>query len=411
MQTGELRRSLLLDNRQLWSLGTVVMMRSIGFGATWPFMAIFFHDDLGVPVYYVGLIFGALAITSTFCQIAGGHLSDFRGRRATMLLGSSLGVLLYMSIIAALLFNGPVLVIAILFISTSMSGGFLRPAATSAVADVTAGEEREQGYAIYRILANIGWAVGPLIGSQIYNAGIVWIFAVVELTSVIQLGMILTLLKESIRTKAPARRGKRALSDFVVVDYALFAFSASTLLLMILTSQFSVTLPLFASLKAGVSSNLIGYIFGVNGLVVVAGQFPVIAVVRRMREIDGIIIGMLLYLIGYLYVGFSTSLSALMLDMVIITIGENFTTPTISTIVSRMAPPGKVGRYMAFTGMANSSGRALGPAVGSFLLYLLFSSSAAIWLSLDAFGIAALAIMLVIRHTRMVEREVVEIRV
>jgi MFS family permease len=179
MRIADVQTSFLLNNRQLWSIGSIVMIRSIGFGATWPFMAIFFQSVLGVPVYYVGIIFGILAVLSTFFQIIGGHLADFSGRRVTMALGSFLGILIYGGIIAGLLFHMPILLIVILFIATSISGGLLFPAATATVADVTSSKDRERGYAIYRIMANVGWAVGPLIGSQIWNSGVVWIFAVV----------------------------------------------------------------------------------------------------------------------------------------------------------------------------------------------------------------------------------------
>lgn len=406
MRSGDARESLLLGNRQLWSLGSVVLIRSIGFGATWPFMAIFFERDLGVPIYLVGLIFGALAVASTFCQIAGGYLTDFSGRKRTMLYGSGAGIIIYMGIIAALYLHGSTELIVVMFVATSVSGGLLFPAATAMVADVTSSREREKGYAIYRIMANFGWAVGPLIGSQIFNSGVIWIFAVVEVTLLIQFALIVTLIRATYPAGGrPAAYRMKRLSDLIVLDRPLMIFSAGTLLLMILTAQFSVTLPLYATLKAGIASNLIGYIFAVNGVVVVVGQFPVTAVVGRMREIDGVIVGILLYMAGYLMVGLSTTLPALMFDMVVITLGENFTTPTISSIVSRIAPSDKIGRYMAFNGMARSAGRAMGPAAGSFFLYLLFSSNLLIWLALEVFGVLSLLIMIAIRQRGLVERE------
>lgn len=388
------------------------MIRSIGFGATWPYMAIFFNQQLGVPGDVVGLIFAALAILSTFCQILGGHLTDFWGRKTTMLLGSGVGVLLYMGIIVTLHISSNALILIVLFVATAFSGGFLFPAATSAVADITTGVQREQGYAIYRVMANIGWAVGPLIGSQIFDSGIIWIFVVVEITLLIQFSLITFLLHETRGTAGAGSRQRSGFSDFIVVDIALFVFSAGTFLLMILTSQFSVTIPLFATVKVDLPSRLIGYIFAVNGLVVVTGQFPITSLVRRMRrEIDGVLIGITCYLVGYLLVGLSSNLTDLMLDMAIITIGENFTTPTISSIISRIASGDKLGRYMAFNGMARSVGRATGPAVGAFILYLPSISNIGIWLALDMFGVVAFAIMLAIRQTRLVEKEQRELRV
>ena len=400
---------LLLRNRQLWSLGSVVMIRSIGFGATWPYMAIFFNKDLSTPIYYVGLIFFALAIASTFCQIFGGYMADFYGRKRTMAMGSAVGLLIYAGIIAELFLHGSFLQITVLFVATSISGGLLFPAATAKVADVTSSAEREKGYAVYRIMANAGWAVGPLLGSVIVNSGIVWIFMVVEVTLGIQLILITVLLSESGKTGISTVRSGRKLGDFIVIDFGLLIFSAGTLLLMILTSQFSVTLPLYASLKANIPLSSIGLIFAVNGIVVVLGQFPVTSLVSKMREVDGVIAGIIIYMVGYLLVGFSYTLPALMFDMVIITMGENFVTPTISSIISRMAPSAKIGRYMAFNGMSNSAGRALGPAAGSIVLSVLFGNSVAVWTALDMFGAVSIAIMLAVRHMRFEEARPVEV--
>jgi DHA1 family multidrug resistance protein B-like MFS transporter len=394
-----LRDELMLDNRPLWSIGFAVMIRSIGFGATWPFMAIFFNRDLKVPIYEVGLIFALLAVSGVFFQIFGGYLADFRGRRFSLLFGSASGIAIYSSIVMLLLERAGILPIVVLFILTSLSGSVIFPAANAYVADVTAPAQRSRAYSIYRILANTGWAIGPLTGSQLFQFGIVWVFVLVDVSVILQFAVLYLLVRER---RAPAGKGagiRERFAMLLVYDPSLMLFSGATFLLMILVSQFSVTLPAFAVSRGTIAAYQLGYIYAVNGLVVVFGQFPVTSLVRNFRETNVVIFGALFYMLGYFLLSFSTSLLQLMFDMAVITIGENLTTPSINAIVSRLAPSDRVGRYMAFNGMANSAGRALGPTVGSVLLFVFAYDGLKVWSSLDMFG--ALSILLVLALPRM----------
>ena len=395
-----LRDELMLDNRPLWSIGFAVMIRSIGFGATWPFMAIFFNRELKVPIYEVGLIFAMLAVSGVFFQILGGYLADFRGRRFSLLFGSASGIVIYTSIIILLLDRAGVVPVIALFILTSISGSIIFPAANAYVADVTSPAQRSRAYSIYRILANTGWAVGPLTGSQLFQFGIVWIFLLVDVTLILQFTVLYILVSDR---KSPSGKGtgmRERFAMLLVYDSQLLLFSGATFLLMILVSQFSVTLPSFAITRGSIATYQLGYIYAVNGLVVVFGQFPVTSLVRNIREMNVVIFGALFYMLGYFLLSFSGSLLQLMFDMAVITIGENLATPGINAIVSRLAPSDKVGRYMAFNGMANSAGRAMGPTVGSILLFVFAYDGLKVWSFLDMFGALAILLMLVLQRMR-----------
>jgi MFS family permease len=101
-------------------------------------------------------------------------------------------------------------------------------------------------------------------------------------------------------------------------------------------------------------------------------------------------VGSLFYSIGYVLVGFSGTLIDLMLDMVLITVGENLTSPGMNSVVSKIAPSGKTGIYMGFLGMVNSTGRALGPSLGSVFLFVYAYNGPEVWLSLCSFGLVAI---------------------
>ena len=363
-------------------------------------MALFFQLDLHIPVYEVGIIFTLLSVGSIVFSLVGGALADSLGRKKTLLLGSGAGSALYFAIAIGILIRLPIPTIIAMFVLTSFGGALVFPSAGALIADVTSIADRSRGYVVYRIMANLGWAIGPLTGSLIFNFGIFWIFLLVAISSLIQGIVVLFFVRE--RGTFRKREKGSGRIQMISFDRFLLVFSAGTFLVTLVSSQFSVTLPLYAGVRAAVPTDLIGYIYAVNGVVVVVGQYPITNFMKRYPDIVSMIAGALAYTVGYLLVGFSTTLPQFMGDMVIITIGENLTSPIMNTVVSRIAPEGKVARYMGFLGMVNSTGRALGPSVGAFFIAIYAYNGLRIWSSVGAFGL--LSIVAFAAFARMLSR-------
>ena len=363
-------------------------------------MALFFQLDLHIHVYEVGIIFTLLSVGSIIFSLVGGILADSLGRKKTLLLGSGTGSALYFAIAIGILIRLPIPAIIAMFVLTSFGGALVFPSAGALIADVTSIADRSRGYVVYRIMANLGWAIGPLTGSLIFNFGIFWIFLLVALSSLIQGMVVLFFVRE--RGTFRKREKESGRIQMISFDKFLLVFSAGTFLVTLVSSQFSVTLPLYAGVKAAVPTYLIGYIYAVNGIVVVVGQYPITNFMKRYPDIVSMIAGALAYTLGYLLVGFSTTIPQFMGDMVIITIGENLTSPIMNTVVSRIAPEGKVARYMGFLGMVNSTGRALGPSVGAFFIAIYAYNGLRIWSSVGAFGL--LSIVAFLAFARMLAR-------
>lgn len=390
----------MLNNRELWAVSAASGIRSIGFGATWPFMALFFQEQLGIPVYIVGIIFTLGSLVSLVFSLLGGGLSDYIGRKKVLLTGSIISSTLYLSMAILLRVGSETLPIVVLFIFTSIGGSLIFPSANALVADVTKGEDRTNGYVIYRIMANLGWAIGPLSGSLLDEHGIFWIFLLVTLCSTAQGIIVLFLVKDRWKERRVREKLDRpGRISIVSYDRYLVVFSLGTFFVTLVSSQFSVTLPVYAGLKIGLPHHVLGYIYAVNGVVVVLGQYPVTSLMKRFPEIVSMIMGAVAYSVGYLLVGFSSTLVDLMMVMVVITLGENLVSPVMNSIVSKIAPRDKLARYLGFLGMVNSSGRAFGPSVGAFFLSVFAFNGLKVWSSIDLFG--AVAILAFFAFTRM----------
>lgn len=357
-------------------------------------MAIYFKTNLGVPTFEVGIIFTLLSLTSMVFSIIGGALADFIGRRKTLLIGSLGGFFIYTLIASFISAHRPDLWIIAAFIVSSFSGSLVFPSASALVSDVTKAEDRFRAYSIYRILSNVGWAIGPLIGAFIYDTGVEYVFLFVAATSIVQFVIVLFFVVEKVIPNRWTEHKKGRKFNLLSFDRYLIFFGAGTFLITVIASQFSVTLPTYSVVHVGIKTADLGYIFAVNGAVVVVGQYPMTTLMRRFSEITAMSLGAVFYSIGYFLVGFSYNLPMLMLAMVIITSGENLTSPGINTIVSKIAPKDSTARYMGFIGMLNSTGRALGPSVGTTLLSIFAYDGIKTWGSVSFFGIAAVFILL-----------------
>ncbi len=351
-------------------------------------MAIFFNRDLGIDIFYVGIIFTALAISGSIFSIIGGHLSDRIGRKNTLLIGSFYGVIVYFTIAYFVAFSYPTIYIVGIFISSSIGGAFVFPSTSALVADVTREENRRMAYSIFRIMANAGWAIGPLTGGYLSSINIVWIFVLVGITGIFQISIVVFGLKG-----LPKNFGMRMKG--IAVDKRMALFAAGTFFTIVVASQFSVTLPVYATQGIGIPTIDLGYIFAVNGVVVVAGQYPMSWILRRLNNVDVMIIGSAFYSLGYFMVAFSPNIYWLMFDMLFITTGENLTTPGMNTVVSLIAPKDKVGRYMGFLSMTNSGGRAIGPSIGSFFLSIFAFDGLRVWGSIASMGLISISILFI----------------
>ncbi|BAB59399.1 multidrug resistance protein [Thermoplasma volcanium GSS1] len=373
-------KDLMFENRTLWGVSTAAAVRSIGYGATWPFMAVYFNEYLHLSLIFVGFIFTLNAALSIVFSLFAGYLSDVIGRKWTLISGSVAGFILYA--LLALLVYRAVLIASALFVMTAFSGSLVYPSANAIVSDVTTEKNREMGYTVYRIMANLGWAVGPLISSFIFRYGFEFIFLFVAVANLLSTIVSLLYVKRNVRY----REAKR---NFFVVDYRLYLFSIPVFLLIMVSSQFSVTLPIFVVEDLHIVVSNLGYFYAVNGTVVVIGQYPISKLMSRYPDIYALVFGAIFYSIGYLMVSFSRNLPSLIIDMIIITIGENLTSPNINTVVSKIAPKESVGQFMGFIGMVNQLARAAAPSVGTLILYSLGQRPGLVWPVIDIFGISA----------------------
>lgn len=377
-------------DRRLWTLFVVQMIVSAGFGAAMPFVSLYFYRVLGVPMRIVGTIMLVSAGVSAAGRIIGGELSDRLGRRP--LIASTLGIrtLLFLGMAGLVYIKANYLVLALIFLLVRFAGAVSQPALSAMVADIVPAARRVEAFGVLRIGGNAGWAIGPALGGFLISISYSLLFVLTAAATGIGMVLILLFTTESIKTRETERFVLRQVlaagRDRKFLLFCLFSLS-----LFLVMGQFASTLSVFSTTIVGITDVQLGFLYTLNGIVVVLLQWPAARVARRVGIRRALIAGSLFFAGGYFFVGLAHSYAILLLLMIVITTGEVLFSPSATTAVANMSPPDRTGRYMGFFGLAESLGWSAGPFIGGFLFDAFAHTPMILWGSIAGLGLIAAA--------------------
>ena len=381
-------------DRRFWTLLLIQLIVAVGFGAAMPFVSLYLHTQLDVPMTVVGIIMLVSALVASGGRIVGGEIADRVGRRPLLLVGMSSRVIVFALMAVAIYFRWSVWTVGSIFLLIRLVGAAVRPGLTAMVADIVPSENRVEAYALFRIGSNAGWAIGPAIGGFLVSVSYASLFVLTTCASLIGAILVFLFIRESIQTAETERFALRRVLD-VGRDLRFLVFCGWSVLLFIVMGQFASTLAVFSTQTIGISEAQLGWLFTINGIVVVLFQWPAARLAGKVGIRWGLVLGCLGYALGYFTVGLVPGFGFLIGSMVIITLGEVTFSPTSMAAVANMAPAMRVGRYMGFFGLTEALGWSLGPFIGGMLYDHLAHASVLLWSIIAVIGvIAALGFML-----------------
>jgi MFS family permease len=352
---------------EVWVMAIIQFFTAIGFSICMPFLCLYLYQDRGLSMTLAGMVLLGGGLCSAITQALGGALSDRFGRRPVLLMATVVSIFLYSGLATLIGISAPVWAITIAYIAGRSMLTTTRPVISAMVADYTSKERLTEAYGIIRIGANIGWAAGPAIGG--YLATFLpygWLFGIPVLTCGIVSLIVFFFIHESsqgvskwagFRSMLPTA-GNRPFLVFVVLS----------LLVFIVAGQMSSTLSVFAVDMVGFSTAQYGLLLTLNGLIVIFFQYPMTLALRRLAKFRALILGSLLYGVGYLSLGWITQFGWALGAMAIITTGEIINSPVMLSVIGELSPQDQRGRYMGLFGVSETVGMAMGPLMGGILL-------------------------------------------
>ncbi|MBI0582679.1 MAG: MFS transporter [Methanomassiliicoccus sp.] len=367
-------------DRRVWILSGGRIISTTGFSIVMPFLAIHLNRDFGTSMSEVGIIYLLMAVAGAFGQIAGGEMSDRLGRRPVMWASMALRGMVFVALFVVMGTVDSVAVIALLLIVSSVLGSLFEPASSAMVADLVEPGRRLEAYSLLRVGSNLGWTLGPLVsGFLIVSLPFSSLFAVAAVTCLSVAVIIYLTVADPGRSGVHHERFHPRDLLSIWHNKLFLVFCLASLPLGIVIGQMSSTFSVFSVQDVGISEAEIGYLYAMNGAIVVLLQFPMARYISRYRMPYVLASGTLMYAVGYFVVGFAGGIWMLVTSMIITTLGENVTSPSSTDMVARMSPENERGRYMGAFGIFSSFGWALGPAFGGVMYDGLHGEPVALW--------------------------------
>jgi MFS family permease len=259
----------------------------------------------------------------------------------------------------------------LLFVGLVASVGF--PAQNAMATDILPEEKRTGGFGIFRVVANIAWVLGPVIGGLLVARSYTPLFICDAVASTITAGIVLLAITETMPARAAGERAQTMAQTFagygtVLRDTTFMLFIGACILMSMVYLQLYTTLGIYLRDTHGFAEQAYGYLMSMNAATVVALQVSVARRIERRPPMTMMAFGTFLYAVGFAMYGFFSSYALFAAAMLVITVGEMVVMPTAQALVAKMAPEDMRGRYMAVFGFTWLIPQATGPLLAGLIM-------------------------------------------
>jgi MFS family permease len=326
----------------------------------------------------------ALALSAVFSIIGswlGGALISRWGSRQ-VIFASMAGSALFT---AALVFPSPyALTVATVCLISLFNRAYV-PGATTIIGRLSRPDQRVEMYAFFQLGFNVGAAIGPAIAGYLLTRSLTVLLLIDAATSACfaLLGLRVPTDAELPATEPPpgASQRPRRVRD----DRRYLAFCVGVTLVAMAYGQYGGALPL--TFRADhYNLALLGYLFSANAIAVICFQLPVSFVTRKLPAWIPLAAGGLLICGGYALLAAGTSVSLLVINVALWTLGEMIYNPVTSAVAMMMSTTQTHGTYQGALNLARTTGQVVGPSLGVFA----YSAGSSLpWWGCGVLGIAA----------------------
>ena len=388
---------------QFWLLFWGMFVSMIGSSMIWPFMLIFISKRLDMSLSSIASIMTIYAASSLISSFASGQIADRFGRKKLLILSQVLNAIAYLGMIWA----NQYWIFAVLMIFRGIGHPMYQVGADTMVSDLIPKELRIDAYALIRMGKNAGVAIGPVIGGilAVQSYTIVLIIAIISMTS---FAVVLTIF--ALETK-PDIEFSNSINPFegyrdVFQNLPFISIVVGFLFINIGATIMWTLLSVYMNGEFNIPENIYAYIPATNAFMVVTLQMFATKISKKFKSLNIVVFGAILYTIALTSVGFSTNFGAFLSCMVIMSIGEIFLVPTLTTYAANSAPMDKRGRYMSVFSLTWGVASGVGPMLGGYLNDLI--SPQATWFgaaTMTLIGAITFSILSAIKTRRIANRQ------
>jgi len=382
---------ILFVGRVIGALGTFI----------WPLLTLILKDKLHytasamAPIMVIG--FG-LNLPASFI---GGRLTDRYGRKKIIVISNILMVSCFY--INAFI---PISSLTIVFFFISSFFGTLQgPAYDAMLADKSTSDQRARAYSLSYMGFNLGFILGPSIGGFLFK-DFLWLAFLIDGTTSL-LGTLLIMffitdtklsdIKHSLNAYEQTQDG---VSTWKIIRQSktLWIYLICSSLVGLMYTQTNFLLPIQLQGTITHYSEVYGFMYSLNGLVVILATPVLTYYLKRINEVNKFGIAILFFMSSYLVYAFLGGIIPLLfVGMTVFTIGEVINTIANAAYFSRRVPASHRGRISSTLGIISSVvGSVAQIGFGFAVDALPFRMS---WLIIISLGLIALTLIPLFRRS------------
>jgi len=359
-----------------------------------PFMVLYVTRHLGVRPALAGMALTVYGLGGLVSGPIAGRLCDRLGAFAVLQGGLVLSGLILLVFPLANHFGT---FLAVTFV-WSLVAEAVRPATLAALTSVVRPEQRKVAVAVNRLGINLGMSVGPAVGGFLATVSFPLLF-VVDGASALAAGLVLTALLawRPLARLPTGRLGGDPLAlengpgTSVLRDPRAVAFLTGIFFMGVVFYQHEGAMPLFLVRDLHYRESFYGLLFVVNTVLIVVAEVPLNLAMAGWSHRRTMVLGAVLYALGFGSMAVLHSVSGLLLSAVVWTFGEMIAIPASSAYAADIAPPGRTGQYAGAYASMFSLAILVGPWAGTIALEQF--GGTALWLGVLVIGLLSAAVL------------------
>ena len=345
-------------SREIWLLSLVTFINRAG-AMVIPFLSLYLVNAKGFSLPQVGWIMTCFGVGSLAGTWVGGKLTDIIGFYKVIVLSlflSGIGFVLLQYVDS--FYGFCIGIFSLIFIADSY-----RPAVFVAADTYSKPGNVTRSITLIRLAINLGFSIGPLIGgiiiATISYSSLFWIDGITCIIAAA--GLFMWLKPKNIKDETPKQIIKKEgippyLNGFYMLFFIIMVANG------IMFVQYFSVMPLYYEKVHFLSEDLIGWLFFINGAVIVAFEMPLIGWMERKQisKTMATFWGIVFLALSFIILNLTTWSGILIIAMLLMTIGEMIGSPFSNALALEMAPKGRKGSYMGMYSMSFSISHIIG---------------------------------------------------
>ncbi|OHX17220.1 multidrug resistance protein [Chromobacterium amazonense] len=330
------------------------------------FLPLYLRENYQLPYSQIGLLMAFYGMGMLAGSFKGGSLTDRFDSRKLAVMALALSGLCMLLLALQL----PVWLFMPLLVIGGMADGGFKPISQRLALEPCAPQQRPVAQGMLRVAYNLGVAIAGVTAGFIAAWGYQWIYvanAAGALLGAAWMAWSYLRLGEQARPRPAHNAEEDASLPGPWRDRMFLRVIAALILVTLVFDQMYVTLGLFLREHYQLGPQWIGYLFTINGLMVVGLQIPVSRRILSWGVARCIQLGALLTGCAFLWLNAGQGPVWAILMIVTLTLGELLLSPTYSQLVMHRSEGRLRGSYLGLYNAAWSGRTLVAPALGTFL--------------------------------------------